>query len=390
MNDIKIIKQNGGLGRRNPSGDMICGLLANGVAMVGGVQLDVLYRLKSVQDAKSLLINDSYDTSNNILVYEHINEHFRVNPDGDMYIMLVEQSVSYADMLDKTKTHAKKMLIEAEGNIKRLGVAYNPSDDVTDFTATLAAIAKAQELADEEFTKHRPVQIHLEGKGFDSDNPTDLRTLNAKNVSVVVGQAYSIAQNNQTYAAIGTELGIRSKAPVNVSIAWVREYNCYGGSLSTSSIGGKKLSEISEGTLETLNDYGTIFFIQHFGRAGLYFNDGHTCTSLNSDFAYQESNETIDKAAREIRKKLLPHLNAPVTIDADAGTIAPEVIKSIENDGRRALELMLKNEEVSDIDIYIDPTQNILSTSELVVVFDLVPTGTNRKIRGIVGYKNPF
>lgn len=393
MNDVIIQKVNGGLGRRNPSGDMISALIAGGVAVVGGVQLNIAYRLKGIKDAIALGITADYDTTNTVLVFEHLNEAFRVNPDADIYLMLVAQTVSYADILDKTKTHAKRLLQETNGDVKQLAVAYNPAVAVTDFTATSAAILKAQELATEEFVQHRPVDIILEGKGYDYAAPINFRDLNCPDVSIVTGQALSIANAHasfNSYAAIGTALGAISYAAVNENISWVEKFNMYGGSMTAAGISGDAINSISEGTKETLNDQGGIFFRTHTGKAGIYFNDSHTCTEITSDYAYIENNRTIKKAVRAIRSVILPRLGSPVLIDEETGQLGPEVIKSYESDGRRALEEMLSRNEVSAIDIYMDPSQNVLSTSELAMEFELIPTGTARKIKATVGFKNPF
>ncbi len=391
MNDVIIQKRNGGLGRRFPSGDAISGLVANGVAVVGGVQLNTTYRLKSVKDALLLLILPAYDSDNSVLVYEHISEFFRVNPNGDLYLQLVAKSMSYVDMLDITNTNsAKKLLIEADGTIKQLGIAYNPATSVTDFSDTLLAVTKAQELATEEYAQHRPVQIVLEGKGFDLTSTTDLRAMNAKNVSVMIGQAIPVLAQDPTYSAVGTLLGVVSLAKVNENIAWVERFNMYGGRLTATSIGGVNLSAVSEGKKEILNDYGHIFFIKHTGRAGFYLNDSHTCTIITDDYAYVESNRVIDKGARAIRQALLPKLNAPVLVDTDTGRLSPEVVKYYESLSRKALEAMISNGELSGADVFVDPFQDIIATSEFQVEFDLIPTGTNRKIKAILGFSNPF
>ena len=159
MNDVVIEKVNGGLGRRNPSGDMISGLVANGVAVIGGVQLSTVYRLKSVKDAESLLITESYDSTNSVLVYEHIKEFFRANPSGDLYLILAPQNVSFSDLVDKSMNFSTKLIVESGGSVKQLGVAYNPSSPVSDFSEATQAIIKAQELANDSFLKHRPLQV---------------------------------------------------------------------------------------------------------------------------------------------------------------------------------------------------------------------------------------
>lgn len=391
MNDVVIEKTNGGLGRSNPSGDMICGLLANGVAVVGGVQLNTVYRLKSVTDALTLLINEAYDSDNSVFLYEHINEFFRINPNGDLYLLVLDQATTYASMLDKAEAgNAKKLLVEAEGQIKHLGVAYNPAAAVEDFTATVAAIAKAQELATEEYTLHRPVDIILEGKGYTIAEDHDFRGENAANVAVMVGQSATHMATDVTYAAVGTALGAISKAAVNENIAWVEKFNLYGGDLTAPAVGGSLLTAVSDGDQESLNDNGAIFFRTHTGRAGIYFNDSHTCTALTDDYAYIENNRTIHKAVRLIRSALLPKLNSPILVDSDSGQLPPAVVKSFEVSGRSALEQMLNADEVSSIDVYVDPAQNILATSQLDVKFTIVPTGTARKISVTIGFSNPF
>lgn len=398
MNDVIITKTNGGLGRRNPSDDMVSGLLANGLAVVGGVQLDTVYRLKGVQDALALLITPEYDTTNSVLVYEHINEFFRINPNGDLYILLVAQTTTFTELVDPILPgNAKKLLIEAEGKIKQLAVAYNPTTPPVDFSVTEGAILKAQELADSEYTLHRPIQILLEGKGYVIAEPVDFRIENAKNVSVMIGQSSEVANREIAaaspylgYGAVGTLLGAVSRAAVNENVAWVEKFNVYGGTLSSASVGGILLKDISDGDLETLNDNGAIFFRQHIGRAGYYFNDSHTATALTSDYAYIENNRTIDKAVRSIRSVLLPRLASPVLVDPDTGKLPASVIKSYENDGRKALELMQNNNEISSFTVFVDPEQNILALSELQIQFSLIPTGTARNIKVTIGFSNPF
>lgn len=396
MNDVILKKINGGLGRRQPSGDAISGFLANGVAVVGGVQLDTVYRLRGIKDVLALGITEQYDIQHKILVYEHLNEVFRINPNADVYLMLCAKNVPYEDMLSKTMPYAKKLLVSANGEIKQLAVAYNPT---TSFSLGITPdfMTDAQALADEEYHLHRPVQILLEGRGFDLAAPFNFRVLNSKNVSVMIGQSLKVANTEiagakpfEQYAAIGTLLGAVSKANVNENIAWVEKFNLYGGSLLALSIAGTPYNDISEGKKETLNDNGAIFFRTHTGKAGIYLNDSHTCTEIISDYAYIENNRTIDKAVRAIRSVILPRLNAPILIDEQTGQLSPEVCKSFESDGRRALEELLSNNEVSAIDVYVNPSQNILITSKLEMKFSIVPTGTARKIEGTIGFKNPF
>lgn len=394
LNDIIITKLSGGLGRREPNNDMVSALIANGVSVNGGVQLNTVYRLNSINDAIALKIDALYDSTNNILLYEHIKEYFRINPSGELWLLVVAQSVTYANMLDKTNANgAKKIINEAEGKIRLLAAAYNPSTPVSDFSDTLVAISKAQELAVDEFNNHRPIEVLLEGKGFSLSNQTNLRNLNAPNVSVMVGQNLAIANahpNYNNYSAIGTLLGAISKAAVNECIAWIEKFNMLGDNLSVPAIAKTKYSEIVASDINSTHDNGYIFFRTYTGKAGIYFNDSFTCTSLTDDYAYIENNRTIHKAVRNIRSVLLPRLAMPVNINPNDGTISPEIIKQFENDGKRALEQMMSEGEISSMDVFVDPFQNILATSELKVQFSLIPTGTARKINVTIGFNNPF
>jgi len=394
MNNIVITKTNGGLGRRNPSKDMVSGLLANGVAVVGGVQLGQVYKLESVNDATQLGIDANYDATNQVLVYEHIKEFFRINPDGVLYIMLLAQNISYKDMLDPVNSgNGLKLLNDANGEIRQLGVVYNPTLAGT-WLDVNAAILNAKKLAAEADVLKMPLSIILEGRYYNTTAPVDLRTLNAEKVSVMIGQDLSVANDSSnpqsTYAAVGTALGAVSRAAVNENIAWVEKFNVFGDTLTIAGIQGSNINTLSDATKNTLNDYGLLFFRTFVGKDGIYFNDTPTCTAITSDYAYIENNRTIDKAIREVRSILLPRLNSPIEVDTDTGQLSPEVVKSFEADGRRALEVMLSNGEISSMDVYVDPSQDILGTSELKVQFTLVPTGTARQISVTIGFSNPF
>lgn len=389
LNDIIITKLSGGLGRRYPEQDMVSGFITQGIAVPGGVQLFTSYRLKSLDDALLLGINKNYDTTNNLLVYEHIKEFFRVNPSGELWIYITDLSVSYGLMLDPALTNsAKKLLADANGTIRQLGVVDNQTGG--NWTNTLNALTQAQVLATYQYNLHAPCEIILEGKYFNFPIVTNLRTLNSPNVSVMVGQDKSIASTYPDYAAVGTLLGTISKARVNECVGWVGKFNILGDTLQVPSIANQLLSNISTGDMNTLNDYGYIYFRTHTGRPGIYFNDSHTCTDVTDDYAFIENNRTIHKAIRNIRTALLPRLASPILVDPDTGKLNPEVCKSIESDGKRALETMLSEQEISGLDVFVDPDQNILANNELQVQFSIIPTGTARQIKVTIGFENPF
>ena len=403
MNDVVINKVTGGLGRRFPLTDMISGLLANGPSLPAALH-GTVYKLRSVDDAIAMGITAAYDEAMNVLVYEHIKEFFRMNANGELYFMLVPQTymvvdvetpVTYAMMLDPTLTnYAKKLLTSpvANGKINQLAVAFNPSVAVTNDTQLLAAIAKAELLVKDEYAKHRPVHVLLEGKGFTSSSISDLRELNAPGVSVMVGQNATVAGSAAAfnkYGAVGTLLGAVSAAGVNESISWVLKFNLFGDNLTDFAISNVASAALTPSLLEDINEAGYIFFIRHAQRDGIYFNESSTATSVTDDYCYIENNRTINKGTRLIRQALLPYLNSPVPVNTTNGRIDPVAIKAMEAAGSKALREGM-NGEVSGFSFRIAEDQDILSTSELQCTLEITPTGTARKIRVSIGFSNPF
>jgi hypothetical protein len=236
-----------------------------------------------------------------------------------------------------------------------------------------------------------PFEIILEGKGFDTASETTSSSLvefDSENVSVVVAMDVEKAAKYPNTAAVGLVLGALSKAKVSENIAWIEKFNLTGtGFAKPGFVGGKEIKSISD--LRTLSENRYIFTQTHTGLAGIYFNDSHTCTLGTSDFAYIENNRTINKATRLLRTALLPKLASPVLVDID-GKLPQSVSKSFEDLCKNALEGMVANQEVSAFDVYVDPKQNILATSELKVKAEITPVGTARKIKVDLGFKNPF
>ena len=435
LNDVVINKLSGGLGRRTPEQDMVSGLLFDGEE-TAKLALNKVELLASLEDAEVYGITQDGDVEGQSVYYQ-IQQFFRMNPSGDLYIMKTA-ATSYAEIVGK----AKDMQEKADGNIRQMAVIFSGE---TTFAQTQAAVVKAQSQADLAYTDYMPFEVILEGKGFNVDDATSLVGLNAENVSVVItmdvekaleqklfkigatpadDEVYTLAADEKLVqiedlsnlfnvktangykeeegiileftfrdvykntAAVGLALGAISKAKVSENIAWIEKFNLTGeGFAKAGFVGGTEVKTL--GTLSELNDKRYIFARTHTGLAGVYFNDSSTCTTGTSDFAYVENNRTINKAIRLLRTALLPKLASPVLVDID-GKLPQSVSKSFEVLCRSALEGMIANQEVSAFDVYVDPKQNILATSELKVKAEITPIGTARKITVDLGFKNTF
>ncbi|MDI9309242.1 MAG: DUF2586 domain-containing protein [Limnohabitans sp.] len=382
LNDVVINKLSGGLGRRMPEQDMVSGLLFDAAATPKLV-LDTVYRLASLEDAAAYGINQDFDKTGQSAYYQ-IEQYFRMNPSGDLFIMATT-ATSYKEVVAKAKVMQEK----ANGAIRQMAIIFSGA---TDFAETIKAVEEAKSQTEQAYSLYMPFEIFLEGKGFDVNaaNPLNLEEKNAESVSVVVAMDVEkgAIENYKNTAAVGVFLGAVSKAKVSENVGWIEKFNLTGKGFAKAGFVGGKVAT-SQGTLSTLNDSRYVFAKTHTGIAGIYFNDSHTCSLVTSDYAYVENNRAINKATRLLRTALLPKLSSPVLVDID-GTLPQSVSKSFEGLCRAALEGMVANQEISSFDVYVNPKQNILASSELKIEADIIPVGTARKIRVDLGFKNPF
>ena len=382
--DITISRAQGGLGRQQPTDDGISALVTQGVAVAGKLVLDTDYELRSVLAAEALgiLAAGTYAT-----VHRHIAEYFRLSPGAVLIVRVVPQSVPMTDMLDRTLAHAKSLLTAANGRVKQLAVVLNPgagyiANVIAGIDADVTgAIAKGQALAAEEFVQHRPVAILVAGHhlALDLSTAPDLRALSSDFVTVIAGTDHG---NAPSEPAIGTALGAVSAAGVNESIAWVQKFNLTGDGafLSAGLSNGLPVGQLLPGDLGALADKGFVVVRQHAGLDGFYFSDTPTCTVASSDYAYLENVRTTNKAARVVRRALLPALNGPLLVNAD-GTLQAQVVGELQGKAVAALTAaLLQPGEASALAVFIDPAQNVISTSQLAVQVRLVPVGVGRQI----------
>ncbi|WP_299767950.1 DUF2586 domain-containing protein [uncultured Dokdonia sp.] len=385
LKDIVVEDASDILSNRNPNHDMISGLLFNGSITPEGLKYHTIFRLASSEDAEKLGITEAYDSHEQSAYYQ-IKQYFRLNPVGDLYIMVTDET-----SFEGVARNAKKMQELARGEIRQMALIF--SGEAT-FDDTKCAIQEAQLQADKAYADHMPFEVLIEGKGFAEVYSKgvleldDLADCNASNVSVVIAMDADATLIYSNTAAVGMALGAVSYAKVSENIVWAEQFNLLGkGFLNPGFIGGAEITSKEE--LEVLNQRRYVFARKHIGLPGLYFNDSHTATSGISDVAYIENNRTIHKAVRLVHKALLPKLNASILVNTK-GILALSIIKGLEGLCRKALRHMVSSREISTFDIFIDPSQHILANSKLQLKVEITPIGTARKIVVDVNFKNPF
>ncbi len=343
-------------------------------------------RLLSVDDAVALGIDPSYDDTNNILAYHHIDEFFRVAPEGNLYILLDDGNLT---------TDFLKSVLRANQDISFVGFVRNGSQP-SDFTGYVTAY---QQMVDDLRAEGRYVaSVIVEGDRTDSsvligDYP-DMRAIGADNVSVVIAQdpvIRNIKQQYESYAAIGTVMGSIAVRKVNENIGSVdierkppaakgrQDYPltdaAKGRWLSAVLQSGKDVNELSPNEIRALNDKGYLFVGFYNGYAGMYWNDSHTATAASSDYAHIENNRVWAKAAVIVRQTLLPKVKSNVDKDPHTGKIAASAATELEKLAEKALGYMVAEKEASGVGVYIDPDQTLADNQPLEVKIKVVMNG---------------
>jgi hypothetical protein len=93
----------------------------------------------------------------------------------------------------------------------------------------------------------------------------------------------------------------------------------------------------------------------------------------------------MQKAVRQLKSALLPYLNSPIQLNAD-GTLTQDVISQFKAVCERALDQMRSAQEISQRQINIDGSQNILSTNTLTIGVKIIPVGSAEFIDVNIGF----
>lgn len=387
MNGVKFIKQNGGLGRVLANTTHISGLIVYGET---AVEKQVVTSVKQLEE---LAITA---TSNPVLHY-HVSEFFRINEGAKLYLESVLAS-------DGNYTELKVLQSFAQGSIRQFAVC----DFKTAISELATSVGKLDEIAKELWELNTPVNVVYSAKVVAADIVTlpDLHTLDAENVSVVLGQDGSgrgayLVDTTPSISCIGAVLGAVSKAQVHESIAWVERQNMvtkypYDKELTGNNLvareldvsglcDGSKIGDYTPAQLETLDEKGYLFGIKHTGITGTYLNDSYTATSLTSDFTYIENGRTISEAVRNVNRVLVPKISSPMYVNPDTGLLDEVSVSSLEAICEEQLDQMQRKGQISGYKVSINPNQSVLSTSKLVVVLKIIPVGTLREIEVQIG-----
>ncbi len=368
------------------------------------------------------------------IMHYHINAYFVQQPQGVLYVSINAQNTYNGDEIQTIQnfslgeirqlaiyisheTHTAAQLTVSQADLNTLETENRPMSVVQQAdmsSTTVAALATLGTLSNERVTAsigeegdyHQLVYvntkdykagdkvIHQGGAFIAKSNvtaPTGL-LIGAERAGPYDSTKWTFLRENLALIAgfsigvTGTLLGAVSFAKVHENVAWVEKFNVADGALDSVGFATTELFvDQTVALLDTLDNFSYVFLRKHTEGAGTYFNDSWTAITQTDDFATIENVRTMDKAVRNIRTNMLPNVASPLYVNTD-GTLSEDTIAKFKNDAERATLQMVAEGELSQQQVVIDPTQDVLSTSKIVIAVTLVPVGVGRDIQIDIGF----
>lgn len=378
LNNVTFTNAPGGLGRLPDNEDHISAILIGLTASPASWTNKLGKKYRSIEEAEADGITKG-DATYGLLHYQ-IKEYFRIAGATELYVInYSDASFSNDSLLNFTDGKLRQVYYASNATYATLATHVGAMKTMTDFFETnFAPLVVVTDVKDEV-------------KAVDATVPS-LRGLNAETVAVLncgdgsgEGKQLATSLGIKYVPSGGAVLGCLARAQVHQSIGWVDKFNIAQGSELQKMMLSDGNSTPTISVLNDLHDKGYMFFRRLRSISGMNINNTLTATSAVSDLYSLENNRTLQKAKRVIRQVLLPDLNSPLTVDAK-GRLAPDTVKYFENKTSRPLTLMQNAGELSGYTVQIDPEQDVLATSKLVIRVRIQPRGVARQIEVNIGF----
>lgn len=403
--DVNIERSNGNIGGADVSADGTSALIGTGISVAGKLVLgEPVGPILSPEDAVLYGIDADYDSTNKVLMYQHIVDFYLNAPVGTkLYLMVVPETVTLEDMADKTEDYASKLLASAQGAIKMISFSRVPA---ASYAATVvsgfdddakAAVIKAQELYASEWDSHRPVGFLIEGREFQGNPATVFNhrdpalSLRANAVQMIISADTDVSSADTQYAGyanVAYAMGVHASRKVSRNMGRIKSGSLPGISESIGLSDGSLLTTYSEAKLDALYEAGYTFIWTIAQYSGYYFCNDFTLTPASDDYFRFSRLRPANKAASLLRQTYVVELLDDLELETD-GTLPIEMVKYFEAEAKEKIELnMIRNDqnEISAVSVYVDPDQNVGLNNEWKAVAAMTPRGSNDKISVKLGY----
>ncbi len=368
-------------------------------------------QLYGLYDAAQYGITQAFDTTQNVNVFRHVREFFRMAGEGvELNLMIVERSETLVSITqDATSTMLKSLLVDGDYNIRQVAIALNPTAPGVPVDGlipdVLSAIPLAQGVAQWAYDNFMPTHIFLEGYqlgGLSSVVPDlrDIEDVEATKVTVCIGQDWQYAQTKtgvcQKFADVGTILGVCAAAAINQNIGDNDAFNLTDATKSAWLVPGlsshQKNKEVFE-QLQTFENKGYVFGISYPGLAGVRINNDHVCAPVVIDSDGNMNEHTIaygrvmDDSVRQLRTAYLPKIKKTYPVDKN-GKLPTGVRAALEGIGDDIFTDMKNAVEISSGKTTVDPESDLIIAKELKVFFNIQPTGVLGYLNGTINLKS--
>ena len=384
---IKIQFMNGQLGTVGESPDGLFALVCGAKAVAKNLELDKAYTLHTFDELAALGVT----AENNPRLYKHVQEFYAEAEEGTKLVIFpVDKAKTFTELCDKD-TGAIKELITAENGALRGVFVAGDGREATLTTNGLdddlfTALPKAQQLAEWATSSlYAPLFIIFEGRGYKGGAVKDLHNEAYNRVGILIGDTVKSSEG----AAVGMMAGRLATLPVQRNIARVKN-----GALKPIAlfIGEKPVQE-NASAVSDLYDAGYITPRKYVGKAGYFFTDDRLACEQTDDYAHITARRTIDKAYRIAYAALLDLMMDELPVNED-GTLQHGIIMAwqqmMENAVNRAMTAageLSADENGAGCKAYIDPTQNVLSTSKIELTLKVRPFGYARYVDVKLGFQ---
>lgn len=370
---IKFNISREGLGLSNAEVQKIPGMVLTGITVAGvnKVTAGSSYQIFSLEEAIALGITE---VGTNDFAYKQLAAFYAEAGKGaELWFMLVPAATTLTDAADVTKLFAKKLLSDAQGKIRVLGLLKKSvaGDTVTTGLDGDAhtAVVKANALAEDFASRYAPVRVIIGGNKFSGlvADLKDYATEDYNRVSMLIANT-----DGSNDAAIGLLLGRLASIPTQRKISRVKDG-------AVEPFNGYFTNGASVSTLETawdaIDDKKYIFLRSFANLSGFYFTGDRTLTKPTDDFNSLARGLVMDEAVLLAYTTLVQELSDEIPV-TEEGTIHPAIIKGWQNNIERDINSnMVEQGKLSAVKAFIDANQNVLLTDNVDVQLQLLPVG---------------
>lgn len=384
---IKIQFLNGQLGTVGESPDGLFALVCGAAAVTKKLELGKAYTLHTFDELDALGVT----AENNPRLYKHVQDFYTEAEEGTKLIIFpVDKAKTFTELCDKDTGAIKELITAENGALRGIFVA-GDGREATITTNGLdndlfTALPKAQQLAEwATVSLYAPLFFILEGRGYKDGAVKDLHKEAYNRVGVLIGDTVKASEG----AAVGLMAGRLATLPVQRNIARVKN----GALKPVAMFIGEKPVEENASAVSDLYDAGYITPRKYVGKAGYFFTDDRLACEQTDDYAHITARRIIDKAYRIAYAALLELMMDELSVNED-GTLQNGIIMAwqqmMENAVNRAMTAA--GELSADADgtgckAYIDPTQNVLSTSKIELTLKVRPFGYARYVDVKLGFQ---